>query len=276
MIIARNQAPLLGFVITLALLCWGILVWLVIDMCNPIAMMTMPMSPSWLSVNFVAVFFMWAIMMAAMMLPSAIPMILLHHKMSGAGNLGTNTALFIAAYLVIWSLFSIVAVIVQFLVHNLGLLNPSSLTVNSLVSGAVLILAGGFQFTKLKETCLRACQSPAGFFMSRWKGGAKGSFSMGLSHGMFCLGCCWALMLLLFVGGVMNLAWVLLLTVGVLAEKTIPAGKTLSNLIGAILIFFGCYSIYGYFVTDGKAPLKMMAMECMKMDDMKMDKMGTD
>mgnify|MGYP002047215550 CR=1 FL=1 len=97
---------------------------------------------------------------------------------------------------------------------------------------------------------LRACQSPAGFFMSRWKGGAKGSFEMGLYHGLFCLGCCWALMLLLFVGGVMNLSWVLLLTVGVLAEKTIPAGKALSNMIGVLLIGFGCYTFYGLFTKD--------------------------
>ena len=110
MIIAKNQTPVLVFVVLLALLCWSILVWLVVDMCNPIAMMTMPMSPSWLSINFVAVFLMWTIMMAAMMLPSAIPMILLHHKMSGGGFVGVNTAVFLGAYLVIWGLFSIVAV----------------------------------------------------------------------------------------------------------------------------------------------------------------------
>ena len=280
MIIARNQAPILALVVTLSLLCWSILVWLVYDMCNPIAMMTMPMSPSWLSVNFVAVFLMWTIMMAAMMLPSALPMILLHHKMSGGSFVGTNTTVFMVAYLVIWSVFSAVAVLIQFVTHNLGLLNPSSLTVSSLISGIVLLLAGGFQFTKLKETCLRACQSPAGFFMSRWEGGAKGSFKMGLSHGLFCLGCCWALMILLFVGGVMNLSWVLLLTVGVLAEKTIPVGKILSNAIGILLIAFGTYSMFGYLVGDRVGSIKAMSMDCMnmgdmKMDDMKMDEMGS-
>ncbi len=268
MIIARNQVPLLAFVIMLELLCWAVLVWLVIDMCNPFAMMTMPMSPNWISANFLAVFLMWEIMMAAMMLPSAIPMILLHHKMSGGASLEINTAVFIGAYLVIWSLFSIAAVAIQFLTHNLGFLDPSSLTISSLISGIVLLLAGGFQFTKLKETCLKACQSPAGFFMTRWKGGAKGAFEMGLSHGLFCLGCCWALMLLLFVGGVMNLAWVLLLTAGVLAEKTIPAGKTLSNIIGITLIFFGSYSIYIYLVADAGASIPAMSMDCMKMDSM--------
>ena len=121
MIIARNQAPILALVVTLSLLCWSILVWLVYDMCNPIAMMTMPMSPSWLSVNFVAVFLMWTIMMAAMMLPSALPMILLHHKMSGGSFVGTSTTVFMVAYLVIWSVFSAVAVLIQFVTHNLGL-----------------------------------------------------------------------------------------------------------------------------------------------------------
>ena len=271
MLIAKNQAPVLAFVFLLALLCWSILVWLVVDMCNPIAMMTMPMSPSWLSINFVAVFLMWTIMMAAMMLPSAIPMILLHHKMSGSGFVGVNTAVFLGAYLVIWALFSIVAVAIQFFAHNLNVLDPMSLTVSTLISGIVLILAGGFQFTKLKDTCLRACQSPAGFFMSRWKGGAKGSFEMGLSHGLFCLGCCWALMLLLFVGGVMNLGWVLLLTVGVLAEKTIPAGKALSNLIGVLLIIFGRYTFYGFFTKDTEGSIPSMAMNCMKMDGLNSD-----
>ena len=153
--------------------------------------------------------------------------------------------------------------------------NPMSLTVSALISGIVLISAGGFQFTKLKDTCLRACQSPAGFFMSRWKGGAKGSFEMGLSHGLFCLGCCWALMLLLFVGGVMNLGWVLLLTVGVLAEKTIPADKTLRNLIGILLIIFGGYTFYGFFInTEGS--ITSMGMNCMKMDGAKMEGMSSD
>ena len=276
MIIAKNQTPVLAFIVLLALLCWSILMWLVVDMCNPIAMMTMPMSPSWLSINFVAVFLMWTIMMGAMMLPSAIPMILLHHKMSGGGFLGINTAVFLGAYLVIWGLFSIVAVAIQFFAHNLNVLKPESLTVSAQISGLVLISAGGFQFTKLKDTCLRACQSPAGFFMSRWKGGAKGSFEMGLYHGLFCLGCCWALMLLLFVGGVMNLSWVLLLTVGVLAEKTIPAGKALSNMIGVLLIGFGCYTFYGLFTKDIKGSMPSMTMTCMKMDGMKMERMNSE
>ena len=112
--------------------------------------------------------------------------------------------------------------------------------------------------------------------MSRWKGGAKGSFEMGLSHGLFCLGCCWALMLLLFVGGVMNLGWVLLLTVGVLAEKTIPAGKALSNVIGVLLIVFGCYTFYGFFTKDTEGSMPSMTMNCMKMDNMKMDGMKMD
>ena len=273
MLLASRQAPTVFLVLLLASLCWAILAWLVIDMCHPIAMMTMPMSPAWSTSNFIAVFLMWAIMMAAMMLPSALPMIIIHRKMSSTSTNGVTTAIFTAAYLIIWSVFSIFAVTTQFFAHGLGVLNPSDLTLSTLLSAIVLIAAGGFQFTKLKDTCLKACQSPAGFFMTRWEGGSIGALKMGLSHGLFCLGCCWALMLLLFVGGVMNLAWVLLLTFGVLAEKTIPAGKALSNLIGIALIIFGAFLFYRYFWSTPMMPMSDMAMDCMKMGNMDMKNM---
>ena len=109
---------------------------------------------------------MWAIMMAAMMLPSALPMIIIHRKMSSKSTSGVSTAVFTAAYLIIWSVFSIFAVTTQFFAHGLGVLNPSDLTLSTLFSAIVLIAAGGFQFTKLKDTCLKACQSPAGFFIT--------------------------------------------------------------------------------------------------------------
>lgn len=268
MLIASRQASTVCSVLLLAGLCWAVLVWLVIDMCHPLAMMTMPMSPAWSTSNFIAVFLMWAIMMAAMMLPSALPMIIIYSKMSSTDAIGLTTTVFTAAYLIIWSAFSILAVTTQFLAHNLGILNPSDLTIATLFSAILLLAAGGFQFTKLKETCLKACQSPAGFFMTRWQGGSAGALKMGLSHGLFCLGCCWALMLLLFVGGVMNLAWVLLLTLGVLAEKTIPAGKIVCNLIGIALIGFGVFSLYSYFWSTPMMPMSGMAMECMKMGSM--------
>ena len=146
-------------------------------------------------------------------------MIIIHRKMSSKSTGGVTYSSFycrIPHYLVcFFDLRSHYPVFCAWF----GVLNPSDLTLSTLFSAIVLIAAGGFQFTKLKDTCLKACQSPAGFFMTRWEGGSIGALKMGLSHGLFCLGCCWALMLLLFVGGVMNLAWVLLLTLGVLAKK---------------------------------------------------------
>ena len=146
MLLASRQAPTVFLVLLFAGLCWAILAWLVIDMCHPIAMMTMPMSPEWSTSNFIAVFLMWAIMMAAMMLPSALPMIIIHRKMSSKSTGGVSTAVFTAAYLIIWSVFSIFAVTTQFFAHGLGVLNPSDLTLSTLFSAIVLIAAGGFQY----------------------------------------------------------------------------------------------------------------------------------
>ena len=244
MLLASRQAPTVFLVLLLAGLCWAILAWLVIDMCHPIAMMTMPMSPAWSTSNFTAVFLMWAIMMAAMMLPSALPMIIIHRKMSSTSTNGVTTAVFTAAYLIIWSVFSIFAVTTQFFAHGLGVLNPSDLTLSTLLSAIVLIAAGGFQFTKLKDTCLKACQSPAGFFMTRWEGGSIGALKMGLSHGLFCLGCCWALMALAFVGGTMNVFWMAILTGLMIFDKQHYFHQQWSTSVGWMLIVTGVLVLF--------------------------------
>jgi predicted metal-binding membrane protein len=165
--------------------------------------------------------------------------------------------------LFIWVFFSVVAVALQFIAQKAGLLDPASLTTTKIISIILLIMAGIYQFTELKNTCLSKCRTPAGFFMGYWKSGVLGAFKMGTRHGLFCLGCCWAIMLLLFVGGVMNLTWVLILTIAVVAEKTLPAGELISKLIGAGLIVASAYIGYGLVYGESMQSMSGMNMECM-------------
>ena len=251
------------------LVCWLILLWLILDSCHPLAMMTMPMSPVWSLSNALAIFVMWVVMMIAMMLPSAIPMILLHQRMIIKNKKPFENLSFILSYLFIWVLFSVGAVAIQYISQVNGVLDASSLTVSKIISIGLLVLAGGFQFTALKKTCLTKCRTPAGFFMGYWQSGVLGAFKMGTKHGLFCLGCCWAIMLLLFVGGVMNLSWVLLLTIAVVVEKTLPAGDLISKIIGVVLIMGAAFMTYDVILGQSLPVMNSMMMDCMK--PMKMD-----
>jgi len=227
-------------------------------------MMTMPMSPVWSLSNLIAVFIMWVVMMVAMMLPSAIPMILLHQRMIKKNNIPFESLSFILSYLFIWVLFSAAAVAIQYFSQLNGYLDAGALKTSKLISVGLLFLAGGFQFTTLKNTCLTKCRTPAGFFMGYWQSGVLGAFKMGTKHGLFCLGCCWAIMLLLFVGGVMNLTWVILLTIAVIVEKTLPAGDFISKLIGVVLIIAGALLAYDLIYNQSMPVMQNMMMDCMK------------
>jgi predicted metal-binding membrane protein len=189
------------------------------------------------------IFLMWWIMMIAMMGPSAAPTILLHHGLTpapdGSGN-ARNTWAFVAGYLAVWALFSALATALQWSLQPLGLIAPGMMSLRGdWLAGLVLILAGFYQFTPLKHACLRQCQAPAAFLSRHWRPGARGAWAMGLRHGAFCLGCCWALMLLLFVGGVMNLYWIAGLALLVAVEKLALFGRATATVTGAILILSG-------------------------------------
>ena len=147
--------------------------------------------------------------------------------------------IFVSGYLVIWSGFSLVATAMQWALQYVGVLSPAMASANAVFGGVVLIAAGVYQWTPLKHACLRHCQTPLGFLMSRWRDGVSGAFQMGLAHGAYCVGCCWALMALLFVGGVMNLVWVATLAALVLAEKIAPPGPWLARAIGLVLVAWG-------------------------------------
>jgi predicted metal-binding membrane protein len=184
---------------------------------------------------------MWAVMMIGMMLPSASPMLLLYggmarHSATGASAASRQIYTFAAGYLVVWASFSLAATALQRLLATLLIVSPMMEVTSPVVAAALLLIAGAYQLTPIKHACLRTCQSPLGFLMSRWRNGLMGAFRMGLEHGAVCVGCCWAVMLLLFVGGVMNLAVIAALTALVAFEKLTPFGAPGARISGVLLI----------------------------------------
>ena len=231
---------------------WSYLLYLACGMADP-AMSEMPGMPGmsitmpdmhpWSWVEFAALLMMWIIMMIAMMIPAAAPMILafsaVHRRRASEGGPAVPTSIFVLGYLVVWGLFGLVAAVVQVALHARALLSPDMSAAGPLFAGALLIAAGIFQWTPLKHACLSACRSPLSFLMSRWREGRAGSFLVGLQHGLYCLGCCWALMALLFAAGVMNLVWVAGLAIIVMVEKVAPRGDMLARLAGVGLLLAG-------------------------------------
>jgi predicted metal-binding membrane protein len=189
------------------------------------------------------IFSMWWIMMLAMMLPSATPTLLLfarvNRKEKAGGRPYVPTAVFAAGYMAIWGGFSAIATGLQWGLERLGLLSSMMVTTSIWVGGAILIAAGAWQLTPIKNACLRHCRSPLSFLVNSWRPGRLGAFRMGMEHGAYCLGCCWFLMGLLFFGGIMNLYWILGLAVFVLIEKVIPMGHWLGRIAGAGLVGWG-------------------------------------
>lgn len=196
-------------------------------------------------------FLMWAGMMVAMMLPSATPMILTFAAVSRNRRRQERpyvpVTVFVAGYVAIWTTFSVVAALAQWLLHREALLSPAMASTNAWLGGLLLLAAGVFQFTPLKHACLTQCRAPFEFIMTRWREGAGGAFRMGVEHGLFCAGCCWALMGLLFVAGVMNILWIAALSLIVGLEKLLPRGLWLSSATGVILTAWGAWLIAGSF-----------------------------
>ena len=185
---------------------------------------------------------MWAAMMAAMMLPSATPMLLLYDGAAKRQGIDARVSAerqvyaLAAGYVAVWALFSIGATAMQRILSMLLLVSPMMTLTSPVAAAAMLVVAGAYQLTPLKHACLRACQSPLGFMMGHWRPGIAGAFRMGIDHGIYCLGCCWALMLLLFVGGVMNLAVIATLSVVVAFEKISPFGVAGARISGVLLM----------------------------------------
>ncbi|HUS53388.1 MAG TPA: DUF2182 domain-containing protein [Thermohalobaculum sp.] len=207
----------------------------------------MPALKPWSTVDFALMFVMWAVMMIAMMTPSAAPMILLHaaiiRKRPEADRPAAATAAFTAGYLAVWTGFSVLATLLQWGLEQATLLSPMMVATSPYLGGALLIAAGAYQVTPLKQACLQHCRSPVQFLTSHWRPGTGGAVRIGLEHGLYCLGCCWVLMALLFVGGVMNLLWIAAIAIFVLTEKILPHGSLLDRSTGALLVLSGLWLI---------------------------------
>ncbi len=202
------------------------------------------------TVDFVLLLAMWWVMMVGMMLPSAAPMILtfaqVNQKRRARGQDYVPTVLFVAGYLLAWAGFSLVATGAQAGLERAALLSPMDMAANGRWLGGGLFLAAGlYQFTPLKQACLRLCWSPLEFVLNRWREGPAGALAMGVTHGLYCLGCCWSLMLLLFAVGVMNLAGVAGLAAIVLVEKLLPGANWPRRLSGIALAAYGVWLLLG-------------------------------
>ena len=214
-------------------------------------MTTLPMSAMWMPPSnaaawhwhdFGLVYLMWATMMAAMMLPSAIPMILVYTRVSTQRHqqVSVNTLMFSLAYLLIWLVFSVALTLVQWQMHGLHFLTPMMVMQQEYLAAAIFLLAGCYQLTPLKTAFLRACRTPMGFLLTEWRDGPAGAFKMGLKHGGDCVGCCWAQMLIMFAVGVMSLVGMALITLLIMVEKTVPDRRQLfAKMTGLLFILWG-------------------------------------
>jgi predicted metal-binding membrane protein len=182
---------------------------------------------------------MWVAMMAAMMLPSSWPMIRTFGAVSARNRESGRTRAFVGAYLAVWIAFSTVATAAQWVLQRADWVNPMIVSTSASLTAAMLVVAGVYQFSPLKRVCLSRCRTPLGFLLGEWRPGSAGAWTMGLRHGLLCVGCCWALMALLFVGGAMNLPWVAALAIVVAIEKMAPMGDRVAFALGVLLMAAG-------------------------------------
>lgn len=234
------------WILGLSLVGWGLLAWMALDMGHPVAQLTMPGSSSWTAAHVFAILAMWAVMMAAMMLPSALPTVLTFARLCERAGERPRLWSFVLAYLLVWLGFSIAATAAQWVFQNANLVNLMVVSTSAWLSGSLLVIAGVYQFSPLKRICLGHCRTPIGFLIGEWRAGVAGAFKMGLRHGLFCLACCWALMALLFVGGVMNLPWIAALSIAVAIEKLAPHGQKVALTIGVGLIAAGAIRLLSF------------------------------
>lgn len=256
-ILRHDRAMTIAGLALVCLLAWGYLLsgaamapsGMEGDGMAPMAAMAPPMA--WSAYHAAMMFAMWAVMMAAMMLPGAAPMVLAvaavdrGHRRRGlpAGS----AAFFVAGYLLVWSAFSLAAVSLQWGAETAMGASAMTSGVGAGAGGAVLIAVGLYQWTPLKDACLRHCRSPLDFLTTRWRQGRGGAVRMGVEHGVYCVGCCWALMALLFVGGIMNLLWIAAIAAFVLVEKIAPAGRRVGRWAGGALAAWGAWMLLAAF-----------------------------
>ena len=254
-LLKRDRLAVAAALIIVTLLAWAYVLWLAatgdmagmdmgamdgMDMSEMAGAMA-PALRTWAPADFAFMFAMWSVMMVGMMTPSVAPMVLLYagvgRKASESGSPIASTGWFFAGYLIVWIAFSALATLAQWVLTVLALLTPMMASSSAILGGIVLIAVGLYQWTPLKETCLRSCQAPLAFLISHGGFHDKplGALRLGMVHGGYCLGCCFALMALLFVGGIMNVLWIAGLTILVLLEKIVPAGRLIPRVSGALI-----------------------------------------
>jgi predicted metal-binding membrane protein len=250
----RDRILISGYVAAVTLLSWSYLFYLDHQMLSArqhdkmMMEMGMSMAMPWTTVDVFFTFAMWVVMMVGMMTGSALPVMLLFagaHARRGAGRAPFIVLIFGLGYLTVWVGFSACATLAQWALHHAAVLSPEMAASSPRIGGAILCVAGVYQLTPFKRACLMHCQSPLGFLMTRWRDGTSGALQMGVRHGAYCLGCCWALMCVLFVAGVMNLVWVATLALFVFFEKIGPAGAVVARVAGAAMIVVGVLRFAG-------------------------------
>lgn len=234
--------------LALVFVCGAAWVYTIMGIGMPMSAISMTSMPSdmpmpaqeWTAVRAGLMFLMWWVMMIAMMIPSALPMIFLYDRVAARSlEARRHLGLFVTGYILVWGLFSVIATALHALGETTEAINGMMASSSSSLSAGLLIAAGGWHLTNTKMRCLEACRSPAAFLSRIWKSGANGAVQMGLAHGLYCVGCCWVMMLLLFVGGVMNLYWIVGLSAFVVIEKVMPYSPIVGRLIGLTLIGSG-------------------------------------
>lgn len=236
----------LGSLAVVTTLCWAYLFAVAASMGSMGSALTMPMTSAWTGADLVLVWTMWATMMVAMMLPSAGPMVTAYARTvrSPQATVQGSTFAFVVGYVAVWSGFALIATLAQWGLHDLALVDAMGVSTSRWLGGAVLLGAGAYQFTDAKRSMLGRCRAPLGFLLGSWRDGRSGALRMGLHHGVLCTGCCWALMALLFVLGVMNLWWVALLATVVLVEK-VTRSPRVPQVVGVALLGWGAIMVAG-------------------------------
>lgn len=238
----RNGAVTL---VALSAVGWALIIWSAANTSSSVVALMMPMSAEWAFREVIVVWLMWAVMMGAMMIPSAIPMLVIHGRISAKRCPETPTAnrWFLAAYLIAWAAFCIAATCLQWGFQRTEVLSHALKLQGPLIGSSLLVAAGIFQLSPLKDACLQKCRTPMGFLLTDWRSGRAGAFQMGLKHGRYCIGCCWALMTVLFVMGVMNLTTIAVLSGIVALEKLAPNGRLIAKLGGIAMIIWAVWLV---------------------------------
>ena len=248
MVLKRDRAIVITGISGISVTAWAYMFYLAFDMRNLGHEMSMPQIQSWGAVDFIFIFAMWAVMMVAMMVPSTAPMVLMfaniNRKRQEPKDPFVPTGVFLLGYLTAWTLYSALATLGQWKLHTAALLSPM-MGISPILGGILLLAAGIFQFTPLKYACLTRCRSPLSFLLNEWRDGSWGAFIMGLRNENYCVVCCWALMSLMFVVGVMSLIWMAIIAAFVLLEKIVPKGYWVNRISGLLLIAWGLWMLTG-------------------------------